>query len=162
MTKEKKIFIVRFISFLITSLIAPITYFIIRFNLFQVTSRLQIGAWGIIVFAIILAVVSVLIKYYIDAMKTKYTFMKQVLSGFIKLILPLVFVLVIFTWLKDNIDLAVEALWVIIPCEVVAICVNPLPKWCYDNNVEGLGEILDKLESRKKASSIKEQENKGE
>lgn len=89
--------------------------------------------------------ITVLIKFYLDGMKTKYSWFKQVLEGVIKLILPLTLVLLIFLWLGDNIKMVKEALYIIIPCELVAICVNPLPKWCFDNNVEGMGEIADKI-----------------
>ena len=52
-------------------------------------------------------------------------------------------------WLGDNIAMIKEALYVIIPCEFVAIIVNPLPKWCFENNVDGIVEIADKILSKK-------------
>lgn len=96
-----------------------------------------------------LGVVSVLIKFYLDGMKTKYSLVKQILEGVIKLILPLSLFLIIIIWLGDNIDMIKEALYVIIPCELVAIVVNPLPKWCFDNNIEGISEIADKILHKK-------------
>jgi len=98
-----------------------------------------------------LGVISVLIKFYLDGMKCKYSLFKQILQGIIKLILPLLLLLVSLVWLGDNISILKEALYVIIPCELVAIIVNPLPKWCFDNNVDGMSEIADKvLNSRRK------------
>ena len=144
----KSIFAVRFTSFLATALIAPCVYLIVRFDLFRSTSKLQIGLWGCVMFGIIIAVVTVLIKFYLDGMKNRYSYFKQLVQGLISLILPLTLVLVILIYLRDNIDLIIEALYVFIPCEIVAICVNPLPRWCYENNVEGIGEIADKIFKR--------------
>lgn len=64
--------------------------------------------------------------------------------------MPLVLFLAILVWLGDNIHLLKEALYVIIPCEAVGIVLNPFPKWCFENNIEGLGEIFDKITKRGK------------
>lgn len=120
-----------------------------RFHLFQTTTKLQVGLAGIVVIGIMIGIISVLIKFYLDGMKCKYSLVKQILQGIIKLILPLTLLLVILIWLGDNVDMIKEALYVIIPCELVAIVVNPLPKWCFDNNIEGLSEIADKILKRK-------------
>ena len=138
------------ILFLLFSTIAPVTYLTIRFHLFQTTTRIQVGLGGIIVIAILLGVISVLIKFYLDGMKSKYSLFKQILEGIIRLILPLVLLLAIFVWLGDNVSMVKEALYVIIPCELVAIVVNPLPKWCFENNVDGIVEIADKILNKKK------------
>lgn len=152
MEKSKKMFVIRFITFLVFSLIAPAVYLIVRFNLFETTSKLQIGLWGVILFGILIAVVSVLIKFYLDGMKSKYSLVKQIVSGICKLILPLTLVLILLVWMKDNINLVIESLCVIIPCELVAIVVNPLPKWAFDNNIEGLGEFVDGVLAKRKES----------
>ena len=83
-------------------------------------------------------------------MKAKYSLFKQILQGIIKLIMPLTILLVTFIWLGDNINIVKEALYIIIPCELVAIVINPLPKWAFDNNVEGISEIADKILSKNK------------
>lgn len=82
--------------------------------------------------------------------------LKQIMMGVIKIILPLIFVLVVFIFLKSrldwfasNINLIIEALIFITACELVAIIVNPLPQWAFDNNVAGLEEILDKIKEKK-------------
>lgn len=123
---------------------------IVRFHLFQTTTKLQVGLAGIVVIGIMLAVISVLIKFYLEGMKCKYSLFKQILQGIIRLILPLTLLLVILIWLGDNVAMIKESLYIIIPCELVAIVVNPLPKWCFDNNVEGLSEIADKILNKNK------------
>ena len=140
-----KKFVIQLCLFCLFSIVIPITYLTIRFNLFQVNSQLQIGLWGIIVIGILVGGLSVLAKYYLDGMKTKYSLFKQILQGVIKLILPLLLFLIILIFMKDNIKLMIESLLVIIPCEIIAIVVNPLPKWCFENNVNGIIAITDKI-----------------
>lgn len=147
--EKKQNFLIRLFSFLFISIIAPSTYLIVRFNLFQCTSKLQIGLWGCIVFLILGITIKVLITFYLEGMKTKYSIWKQIITGFSRLILPLLILLILLVWLKDNIGLLIEALAVLIPCELIAIVINPLPKWCFDNNVEGIGEIADRIFAKK-------------
>ena len=146
--KERNKFIILFITFILFSIIAPCIYLIVRFNLFTQASKLQIGFWGFVVFGIIIIVINILANMYLEGLKTKWHIGKQIVSGFCRFILPMVLVLLIITWLRDNLSYIIEALYVIIPCECVAIIVNPLPKWCFENNVEGLGEIVDKVFKR--------------
>lgn len=147
--QSKTLFIIRLIIFLVFAIIAPLVYLIVRFDLFKVESSLQIGLWGVIVLIIFLAVIKVLIKYYLDAMKTKYSYLKQLVNGVSKLIFPLILALVIIIWVKDNMDLVLEALYVIIPCEIVAIFVNPLPRWAFENNVDGLETFFNRVNEKK-------------
>lgn len=147
--EKKQNFLIRLFSFLFISIIAPATYLIVRFNLFQCTSKLQIGLWGCIVFLILGITIKILISFYLEGMKTKYSIWKQIITGVSKLILPLLTLLVLLVWLKDNIGLLIETLAVLIPCELIAIIINPLPKWCFDNNVEGIGEIADRIFAKK-------------
>lgn len=122
----------RLICFLCFALVIPMIYLTIRFNLFTVTKTRSL--WALIVVALFLGVAGVLIKYYLDGMKAKYSLLKQILEGFVKVILPLIIALActIFIYLKaesilNNMTLFIEALCVIICCEAVAIVINPLP-----------------------------------
>ena len=156
---NKKELITRLILFLMFSLVAPITYVSIRCGLFKVKNTISL--WFIIVLGVALGVVSLIIKYYLDGMKTKYSMLKQILEGVIKVVLPLGFLLVGIIWFKSkldwitqNVNLIIEVLGVILGCEIIAIVINPLPKWAFENNVEGLVQISDKIFHR--------EENKGE
>lgn len=145
---EKSKFTILLIAFITSAFIAPCIYFIIRLNLFTQTTKLQVGFWGFVVFGIIIAGLNVLARIYLDGLKTKWTYAKQLVSGGVRLILPLVLVLLVITWLRDNLDIIVEALYVIIPLETFAIIINPIPKWSFDNNVEGLEQIADRVFKR--------------
>ena len=83
--------------------------------------------------------------------KTKYFWWKQILVGFAKVILPLIVCYAGLTWLAHNVELLKEFVLVTIGCESIAICVNPFPKWCFDNNIEGLAEISDKVFHREES-----------
>lgn len=127
-------------------LIAPLTYLFIRFNLYNI--KQTINLWAIISIAIIFIAGGYMLKY-IFSIKTKYYYYVQIVKGVVKVILPLLFVLIFAIWFKGktellvkNLHLFIEALIVIIGCEAIAICVNPLPKWAFENNVEGFTDIM--------------------
>lgn len=148
--ETNKSFIIRLIAFLMAALVLPCIYLVIRFNLFK--SKMAISIWGIIIIGLILIVVSAMIKFYLAGMKTKWSYLKQILEGFIKVILPILFILVVVVWAKtklqwliDNINLFIEAICVILGFETVAIIINPLSKWAFDNNVDGIVSIADKI-----------------
>lgn len=142
----------RLIVFLLFSIVVPATYLIYRFNLFSAENTISIGIGGIIVFSILIGTIGVLIKYYLEGMKTKYSYFKQILQGLLKLIFPLAIVLLVIVFLQDNIGLIKEALFILIPSEFLAILFNPFPKWCFENNIEGISEIADKIFKKKKES----------
>lgn len=148
--ETNKSFIIRLIAFLMAALVLPCIYLAIRFNLFK--SKMAISIWGIIIIGLILIVVSAMIKFYLAGMKTKWSYLKQILEGFIKVILPILFILVVVVWAKtklqwliENINLFIEAISVILGFETVAIIINPLSKWAFDNNVDGMVSIADKI-----------------
>lgn len=147
---DKKRFWTQFAIFASVSFVAPAVYLIVKYNLFRTTTTtgVTIGFWGIVVIGILMCAIAVLVKFYLEGMKMKWTWAKQVVEGFVKLILPMCFALFVLMWLGDNIALVKEALFVIIPCEAVGICVNPLPKWAFDNNVEGIGDIAESVFKR--------------
>ena len=122
---------------------------IVRCNILQTKSILQINLWLLIAIIILASVLSVVFYYCIASLKTKYFWWKQILVGAAKIILPLVVVYAGVNWLADNVEILKEFILVTIVCESVAIVVNPFPKWCFDNNIDGLAEISDKIFHRK-------------
>lgn len=74
----------------------------------------------------------------------------------LKVVLPLLFILVVavifkskMSWIEENINLFIEAIGIILLCESVAIVINPLPKWAFDNNIDGIIDIADKIKKGK-------------
>lgn len=149
MKKEKAEFIIRLILTIVSAVVVPFTYMTVRFNLFQATTKVQFGFRGLILIVIMGLTVGMLIKFYLDGMKTKYSYLKQVLSGAIKIVIPLLVAIFVLRWIGSNIDYVIELLIVLVCCETVAILVNPLPKWAFNNNVDGIGEITDMLIARR-------------
>lgn len=131
-------------------ILIPLLYLIIRHNLFQTQIKITLGLWGLIAILFVALAITVLIKFYVSGLKTKWTLGKQIVEGFVKLIMPIAIFIVALNILKDYSNQLLEFCWVLIPCEIIAVIVNPLPKWAFDNNVEGLGEITDKVFSRGK------------
>lgn len=141
----KLYFAIMFSLFVLFSVGVPIGYILIRHKPFMHLDKITIGFWELLAILVLLIFVNIMIKYYMDGMKTKYNFLKKVVSGISKVILPLTVLFLILFFLKDYTKYIIEFLFVLIPSEFVAICVNPLPKWAFDNNVSGLGDILDKV-----------------
>lgn len=156
MKNKKVIFITRLILTLVFMILIPFTYMTVRFNLFQATTKIQFGFWGLILIAVMALTIGVLIKFYLDGMKTKYSYLKQVLSGAIKVVIPLLVAIFVLRWIGTNIDYVIELLLVLVSCESVAILLNPLPKWAFDNNIDGIGEITDKLLARREIKKNEE------
>lgn len=159
MNKDKAIFITRLILTIISAVVVPFTYMTARFNLFQATTKIQFGFWGLILIAIMGLTIGMLIKFYLDGMKTKYSYLKQVLSGAIKIIIPLLIAIFVLRRIGSNIDYVIELLLVLTCCETVAILINPLPKRAFQNNVDGIGEITDMLIARREKRKAEKEEN---
>lgn len=144
----KTAFWIRFSIMVAVGIITPILYLIIRYNLFQKQLKVTIGLWGLVAVCFIALAIVVLVKTYVSGLKTKFSYFKQLIDGFCKLLLPIVIFVFAVYILRSYANQLLEFCWVLIPCEIVAIAVNPLPKWAFDNNVDGLGEIADKVFTR--------------
>lgn len=97
-----------------------------------------------------------MIKYYLEGMKTRFSFLKQLLTGLARVILPLTTIIILAIFFKKhneylvaNIDNFITTMFVITISETIAVIVNPLPKWAFDNNIEGIGDIADKILKKK-------------
>lgn len=116
--------------------------------MFRPRTTIQINLWSIIAIIILGTVISTIAYYSVAALKTKFFWWKQIVVGFIKVILPLVILYAITSWLATNVAVLKEVLLITIGFEAIAIIVNPFPQWCFENNVEGLVEISDRIFNR--------------
>lgn len=146
----KQKFIVRLVAYVLFGLLCPCAFLIYRFNLFQSTDKIAIGGWGIMVFIIVFLFAKSTIQWLYKGMK--FSIWKQVISGFVKVILPLLAVLIVVFCIKNSLDLFLQALGCIIVCECIAIPINPLPQWYYEKKgeeIEGvIDAVVDKIFSR--------------
>lgn len=154
---SQKNFWIRMALFLLTALVIPLTYILIRYKILLTETSVKVSIGGFLALALLVLVVAIIIKYYVSGLKHKYSIIKQILSGVAKIIMPLSIVLLFCLFFRNktdfllkNIDKFIETLLVIIPCELIAIVINPLPKWAFENNVEGMSEIADKIFNKNK------------
>ena len=136
MTKEKAIFLVRIVAFVLFACILPFAFIAWRFGLFSQSqgSSVALSGWGIIGIIIVLVFVIYVLKMLRRGQP--FSMFSQVLGGLVKVILPLLICLLVLKAMKNNIDSMIQALICAIICEMVAIVVNPLPKWVEDNHIE--------------------------
>ena len=148
----------RFVLWALCAGVLPFLFIVLRFKLFSKVSQLQIGGWGII--AIILAAFFILtiIRYIKLAFSAKYSLTGQILGGICKIILPLGVFMAILVSVRDSVDTMIQVMGVVIACELVAIPLNPLPKWAHDmqkdvrdsEKKEAMDYLLDGFFKRKK------------
>lgn len=140
------IFWTRMLGWLIASCVIPIVTFSIRFGLFNKaavktdalgnvieTQSTSLNGWGIISCVIIGFTISAIIKEVVSAYP-KYSFAKQCLVGFRKIVLPLSVGFFVCVFLSGVIHHVMFCLGVLALCNVVAIPLNPLPKWRYEKS----------------------------
>ena len=117
----KTVFWSRFALWLTFAGILPFVFIVWRFKLFHAITKMQFGGWGIIAVLIAAIVILVVLKYIRLALKAKYSLIGQCLSGFCKVILPLLLCFAVFKATEDNIHLMLQVLGCITVCEAVAI-----------------------------------------
>ena len=158
MSKEKKIRIVRFIAFTIFSCILPFSFIAWRYDMFK-AKPMALTGWGF--FGIIFIVVFAL--YVAKAFKHcfPHTMFAQCFSGFCKIILPLLALLCMINGIKANIDAFSQALTITIICECIAIPINPIPQFMWENNIEMSNLKMDTFIGKwQEANNKKQVENK--
>ena len=145
----KTVFWFRFVLWTLFACVLPFLFIAWRFELFGKVGQFQLSGWGIIGIVIVFIFAITVIKYIKLALSAKYSLIGQILSGFCKIILPLLMALAILKSIKDSVDTMMTVLGVVIVCEAAAIPLNPLPKWAYemqkDVRVEERKETMDYL-----------------
>ena len=158
-TSNKKllIFWIRLISWITFTSIVPITVFAIKFGLFKKsgynivyddlgnviqTSSKALNGWGIlscfIVGFMIMSIVKEVVKTY-----TGYSFVKQCLTGVVNSLIPLAIAFGLCYYLEGVLDNIQYCLVTLMITKVIAIPLNPLPKWRYEKNgVENYNDLL--------------------
>lgn len=133
-TKKKKWpFIVRVIAWVLFACVLPVVFIGWRFEIFEKAGSLQISGWGMIAIIIIAVTIYAIIKY-IRAGFIGWSWVKQIINGVVKVILPLGALLAICISMRNNLNCFIQALSVTLVCEVVGIIVNPFPKWVWEQS----------------------------
>lgn len=153
---SKKEFTIRLILWILFACLLPVGFICWRYNLFTKIDRISFSGWGILGIIILAVFIYVLIKYLRSGL-TEYSMFKQVLNGITKVILPLSIVLGVSVAIRNSLDYFIQSLCATIVCEIIAIPINPFPKWVqeksdgkYENMMDILVNKLNKKEEEKK------------
>ena len=158
----KTVFVSRAIAWSLFAGILPFIFIAWRYGIFRSTGAIALNGWGIIGLVILAVFLITLFNYLRRGMK--YSFAKQCVVGFAKIIVPLVLVMLVVEGIKNNIGLFQQALACTIACELVAIPINPFPEWLEKQKKEGRAEeqeglieaLWNKYFSKKKENEDKE------
>jgi hypothetical protein len=156
---DKKTFWIRFAVYAVFGVVVPCAFLIWRFNLFKEISGISIGGWELVC---IIFVAGFFIKTLKSVKKgLPYSYFSQIITGVYKVIIPLCIGLAVIYYLQDVIKQVIQFLCVLIPCELVAIAVNPLPQWQHEHEMDEsnatIKNILDTLGlAPKKDSAMKD------
>lgn len=137
----KTVFITRALIWATLAMVLPFVFIAYRYGLFRDAGAISLSGWGIIAVIIVVVFAFTVVGYIRKGLKDGMV--KQCLTGFMKIIVPLVAVLLIVQGIKTDFGLFQTALGVTIACEAVAIPINPFPSW---------------LAKRKKEQNLEEQE----
>lgn len=131
---SKKMFWIRFALFIFSAFIIPFTFLVWRFKLFSKVSKLSVGGWGVI--AIIFGAVFfiILIKYVRKGLP--FSMLSQVLEGICKVLIPILAALLIVDTMKNSMEQMFQFLYILFFSEMIAIVVNPFPRWIHENKIE--------------------------
>lgn len=140
---SKKEFWIRLILYILFGGLIPFIFLVWRFNLFGKVSSISIGGWGIVAIIFIAIFFAKLFKAVREGLP--YSIWTQILDGIVKVIIPLVAVAISVYLFKDLMMQIFQFLMVVIICELVAIPVNPIPKWANSNRIEQENNSTKKL-----------------
>lgn len=133
--KKKIIFIARLAFFIIFGAIVPVCFVAWRYGLFTSGEvKFTTAGWGIIASVVLF----VILRYVMGQVSVvlPWSLFSQVITGFMKVILPLLCLYFILNSIEDSLELLTQSVLAIILCESVAICVNPFPQWRRDHGIE--------------------------
>lgn len=134
-----KKFTIQLILWLLFVAVVPIASIVDKYDLVK-NGTLKYTGWGIIVGVILFVVVMVILGYILKLIKWSMT--KQILTGVMIVIVPLIFLLVLTDLITKNIDNIKYILIISIISESIAIPLNPFPRMIYEKNIKDLKEAF--------------------
>lgn len=155
--KDLLVFWLRMAGYVLAGVGAPITTFAVKFGLFNtygyqtvvdelgnvVGTRIALNGWGIV--SVVLAGV-----FFVNMMKeviegySGYSMTKQVLVGVYKKIIPLAIAVGVCYFLKGVLDQIIFCLLTIGISQIVAIPLDPLPKWSAERGKESYDDLISR------------------
>lgn len=142
---EKKIFLARLILFTIFACVLPFSFIAWRYHIFTTLNSISLSGWGII--AIVIALVFIVYVARMLKRGMPYSMLTQCIGGLLKVTLPLVLLYVVVNAIKNQSEIFLQALLVVIISETIAIPINPFPKWLNDNQIKKEDSYFEKLKN---------------
>ena len=151
------IFWLRMAGYVLAGVGAPVTTFAIKFGLFDtygyetmtdelgnvVGTRVALNGWGIVSVVLAGFFFIGMFKEIVDGY-TGYSLVKQTLMGIYKRILPLVIIIFVCYFLKGVLDQIMFCLITIGISQIVAIPLDPLPKWSAERGTENYDTLIER------------------
>ena len=134
-----KKFTIQLILWLVFVAVIPICAIVDKYDLVK-NGALKYTGWGIIVGVILFVVIMVMLGYVLKLLKWSMT--KQVLTGTMIVLVPLIFLFILTDLITKNIENIKYILIVSIISEGIAIPINPFPKMVYEKNLKDIKEAL--------------------
>lgn len=141
MTSDKAIFIYRFILWVFFSVIVPVLFINWKFGLFVTINNISLSGWAIFIGIITFGFAWICLRSIIRS--KKYSYYKQIVKGCCHLLLPVGLITYLLWIAKDQISALVQVLCCCLASWLVAICVNPMPKWTYEQSKGETSETLN-------------------
>lgn len=142
---EKKIFLARLILFTIFACVLPFSFIAWRYHIFTTLNSVSLSGWGIIAIVIALAFIVYVARMLKRGMP--YSMLTQCIGGLLKVTLPLIILYVVVNAIKNQSEIFLQALLVVIISETIAIPINPFPKWLNDNQIKKEDSYFEKLKN---------------
>lgn len=140
---NKKVFIIKLILFTLFACVIPFIFIAWRYDIFMVqqsSAKVSLTGWGFL--GVIIIGVFVCYMYSVAKKIFKYSLFFQIITGLVKVILPLLLIYLVIDSIENSIHLFKQALVVVICSEIGAIVINPFPKYMHDNNIEHISDIV--------------------
>lgn len=151
------VFWLRMAGYMLAGVGAPITTFAIKFGLFDtygyetvtdelgniVGTRIALNGWGIISVVLTGFFFINMLQQIVESY-SGYSMTKQVLMGVYRKILPLAIAIGVCYFLKGVLDQVIFCLITIGISQIVAIPLNPLPKWSADRGEESYEDLISR------------------
>lgn len=142
---EKKIFLARLILFTIFACVLPFSFIAWRYHIFTTLNSVSLSGWGII--AIVIALVFIVYVARMLKRGMPYSMLTQCIGGLLKVTLPLIILYIVVNAIKNQSEIFLQALLVVIISETIAIPINPFPKWLNDNQIKKEDSYFEKLKN---------------
>lgn len=140
---NKKELLIRLALYYTFGGILPFIFLAWRFELFRKVSKISVGGWGLVAVIFIFIFTTKTLKAIKKGLK--YSYAKQIMDGVGKVILPLFLAAFCVYYMQDIMTEIFQFFCILILCELVAIFINPLPRWEHENNIENTENSVKKI-----------------